>query len=223
MNGFKKLLVVITESSDPRPAFERALKLARHAESELTLLDIAELVPEETESLIPLGILDALKAASLEHRTAALMSLAEEARRAGVPVLTELATGSAFQIAIRAVLTKGYDLVLKTIDRRDMASRSLHGSTDKHLLRKCPCPFWLSASTDEHENAHILAAVNPDPHTLNSMHSVRRFFGQPPRLQRSMARRSMFYTLGVYSANYSCAVRHPWSPTRKWIASSGRR
>jgi nucleotide-binding universal stress UspA family protein len=39
----------------------------------------------------------------------------------------------------------------------------LFGSTDLHLLRKCPCPVWLIKPTKKKKYARILAAVDPDP------------------------------------------------------------
>ena len=163
MSTYSNLLVVITENCEARPAFERALVLAGHVGARLTLIDIVEPIPEETQALIDVGILQALERTSGEQRAASLAAFAVEAKRAGVAVATKLASGSAFRVAIRTVLQDGYDLVVKTIDRRDERSRSTHGGTDKHLLRKCPCHLWLVAEREPPEGTSVLAAVNPDP------------------------------------------------------------
>ena len=39
----------------------------------------------------------------------------------------------------------------------------LFGSTDMHLLRKCPCPVWITKSTEHSRYRRILAAVDRDP------------------------------------------------------------
>ena len=39
----------------------------------------------------------------------------------------------------------------------------LFGSTDMHLMRKCPCPVWITKPTEHHQNRRILAAVDLDP------------------------------------------------------------
>lgn len=161
MERYRKILVVIAEDSDPGPALRRALRLARSTGAELTLLDIAEPAPEETRGLIGAATLEALESAAVERRTAALLGLAAEAESAGVPVLKRMVSGSPFRVAIRTVLREGHDLLLKTMDTGDGHARSPQGSTDKHLLRKCPCPVWLIAPGED--GGRVLAAVNPDP------------------------------------------------------------
>ena len=39
----------------------------------------------------------------------------------------------------------------------------LFGSTDLHLLRKCPCPVWVVKPSAHKKDTRILAAVDPDP------------------------------------------------------------
>src|SRR5690606_31582420 len=138
MRIYKNLLVLATEASDPKPAFEQALELARATQAQLTLLDIADPIPEETQALIEVGILDSLESASREQRTARLRALAEVADAAGVKAGTKLASGCVCRIAIREALAEGHDPVLKPVDTRSERSLSPLGSADKHLLRKCP-------------------------------------------------------------------------------------
>jgi nucleotide-binding universal stress UspA family protein len=163
MSIFKKPLVVITESCDPGPAFEQALKLARGTNLDLTLLDVAEPAPAETRTLLGRATLDTLQAAAVEQRTSAMAALAAQAKSAGVRVITRIAAGVPFQVAIQTAVRDQHDVLLKTIDRHSPPSRSTQGSADKNLLRKCPCPVWLLAAVDVPEPGSIVAAVNPDP------------------------------------------------------------
>jgi nucleotide-binding universal stress UspA family protein len=67
---------------------------------------------------------------------------------------------------IRAVKTGGHDLVVKTAHGEAKTSPGSFGSTDMHLLRKCPCPVWLAQPRDlqrEGKQRRLLAAVNPLP------------------------------------------------------------
>jgi universal stress protein E len=46
---------------------------------------------------------------------------------------------------------------------KDGVIERLFGSTDMHLLRKCPCPVWLMKSSMAEHYRKILAAVDFDP------------------------------------------------------------
>jgi universal stress protein E len=67
------------------------------------------------------------------------------------------------------VLREGYDLVLTEAENPGFLSR-LFGSEDMRLLRKCPCPVWLTKPGGSANYGSILAAVDLDsegaPHEL---------------------------------------------------------
>lgn len=42
----------------------------------------------------------------------------------------------------------------------------IFGSTEMHLMRKCPCPVWVTKHTQLTPYARILAAVDPDPYEI---------------------------------------------------------
>ena len=71
--------------------------------------------------------------------------------------------GKGFYEIIRAVLQHGYDLVIKTCHQHESLGTMLFGSTDMHLLRKCPCPVWLIKPQEEKKFSRILAAVDLEP------------------------------------------------------------
>lgn len=71
--------------------------------------------------------------------------------------------GTPFLEIIREVLLNGHDLVMKAAEHKSGAKRMLFGSTDLHLLRKCPCPVWIGKPGQMGRYARILAAVDPDP------------------------------------------------------------
>ena len=54
-----------------------------------------------------------------------------------------------------------YDLVIKPARGYSRLSAMLFGSTDLHLLRKCPCPVWIDRPTQARTYQRVLAAVDP--------------------------------------------------------------
>jgi nucleotide-binding universal stress UspA family protein len=65
---------------------------------------------------------------------------ATEAKRVGVDV--KVFVGKPFLEIIRQVLRYKHDLVIKCVGTSKRASADIFGSTDTHLIRKCPCPVW---------------------------------------------------------------------------------
>jgi nucleotide-binding universal stress UspA family protein len=63
---------------------------------------------------------------------------------------------------VRDVRANGRDLVIKTAEPGDGLHRFLLGSTDQHLLRKCPSAVWLRAPNSPWPVRRILAAVDLD-------------------------------------------------------------
>jgi len=61
------------------------------------------------------------------------------------------------------VLRGKHDLVIKCVDSTGSFKDTLFGSTDMHLMRKCPCPVWIIKSTEHEKHRRIMAAVDQDP------------------------------------------------------------
>jgi nucleotide-binding universal stress UspA family protein len=96
-----------------------------------------------------------------EQRLQALETLTQPYTDAGVPVYAKVVTGIPFIETIRAVQRNGHDLVMKVAQNDAGLAPSLFGSSDMHLLRKCPCPIWIDQSTGAHPYQRLLAAVDP--------------------------------------------------------------
>jgi len=71
--------------------------------------------------------------------------------------------GKPFIEVIRYVLRCDHDLVIKNADETQGIGRVLFGSTDMHLMRKCPCPVWIIKATEQPQFGRILAALDHDP------------------------------------------------------------
>ncbi|NIO39952.1 MAG: universal stress protein, partial [Burkholderiales bacterium] len=61
----------------------------------------------------------------------------------GVSLDTKVLVGKPFIEIIRQVLRDNHDLIVKCADADSGRREMLFSSTDKHLMRKCPCPLWI--------------------------------------------------------------------------------
>ncbi|HEY5622314.1 MAG TPA: universal stress protein [Gammaproteobacteria bacterium] len=165
MKRFKKLLFVADGNDGERQALGRAAELAEANGATLTLFDAVSsdnFVPSDP-TLEPL--LDDIREAHLQARLEELEELAAALRpeHASLELAVVARSGNTARAAIRAVVTDGYDLVVKAPEGGSQRFNMLFGSTDQHLMRKCPCPVWIIRPRDDHRFSKILAAVEIDP------------------------------------------------------------
>lgn len=167
MKHFRHILCVATPGQSAEPTVERALSLAENNQARLTVVDVmpqgamARKMPEGAPSL------PEREAAAKAERLQALRSLVgphEQRVRIDCTVLA----GTVFLEVIRAVLREKHDLVIKAAENPTFVER-LFGSDDMHLLRKCPCPVWLTRPEEKSNYARILAAVDFDPEQPDSV------------------------------------------------------
>jgi nucleotide-binding universal stress UspA family protein len=84
------------------------------------------------------------------------------AYRQRVEIRHDVLTGTGFIEIIRTVLRNEHDLVIKPAENPSFVER-IFGSDDMQLLRKCPCPVWLTQPTEKSSYDCIMAAVDFDP------------------------------------------------------------
>lgn len=166
MKRFKNILVLLSGVSESDPALIRASALAVSNQASLTL---ALCLEEFGES----GPGDDLRQVIVDGLRMRLLGLADNLRQRGLRADVEILFGRTFIEAIVRVLRHQHDLVIKTA-RGQAAERSIaFGSTDLHLLRKCPCPVWMIHPEGglygaDHAGG-VLAAVDPDPDDANKV------------------------------------------------------
>lgn len=149
MKRFRNILYVSEPLVEQTSALARAVSLADRHEAELTVVStLPKVEPENQDEEI------AFQRLALQELVAS--------HGQNQHILTDVLTGPAFQAIIRTVLSKGYDLVIKAAENPSFLQR-LFGSTDMHLLRKCPCPVWLMKVPENPQYSHILAAVDVNP------------------------------------------------------------
>lgn len=158
MKRFKNILFVADGVREPSGALERAVELAENNEARLTLTDVVEPVASSGFGTTPDYDLTSLVR---DRRTEELADLAAPHLANGGPVATEVAVGTPFIEIIRSVQRNGFDLVIKPAHAPVGPAARLFGSTDLHLLRKCPCPVWIDEPGPRSPYRTVLAAVNP--------------------------------------------------------------
>ncbi len=174
MQRFKKILCVMEQGTDSKPALERAVALAENNQAELMVADVIPRVPAV------IGILDGghvqqdLQMAMAQEHGKRMESLIDPYQQR-VDIRQKVLLGTPFLEVIREVLHNGHDLVIKCPESPSWLDRLFSGD-DMHLLRKCPCPVWLVQPGASRSYKRILAAVDVDesysPKELATRHAL---------------------------------------------------
>jgi universal stress protein E len=147
MERFKNILVVLNDVIGDDDTLTLAANLARKNNAYLTVLEV---VQDST-----------LSSSFLDERKKRLDRLTESIRVSGVKVETTLLKGTLFLEVIHQVLRRKHDLVLMVTDGGRGYRKLFFGSDTLHLLRKCPCPVWVTKQEPQSSYDHILAAIGP--------------------------------------------------------------
>ena len=163
MKRFSNILLIVDERTDYSAALKRGATLARKNQARLSVCAIVDTVPSELRigvvRITPREVLDAATARKREWLEAAVKSVATEE----VSIDKKVLVGRPFIEMIREVLRNDHDLIIKCADADSGLREILFSSTDKHLMRKCPCPVWILKPTERQRYVRILAAVDQDP------------------------------------------------------------
>ena len=206
MKRFKNILYV-AESGVIVKAFHHAVHLAETNNARLTLLMVMEPIPRYLNRLTP----RMLKQARIRETEEALERLREWVANR-LEVEPRVVEGDVFLEVIREVLRNERDLVVKSAEGSDSALRWLFGTTDMHLLRKCPCPVWLFNSSEPTPIRRIMAAVDfneLDPSDGDSAEPLNRMILE---MSGSLAHREQ-------SEHH---VVHAWKALGEYFMTSGR-
>jgi nucleotide-binding universal stress UspA family protein len=159
MRRFESVLFVAGDESALVGALWRAADVARRNGAALTLAAVVEPLPP-WGAFLPRGRDKAeLQEAMVAARRADLERLARRLGD-GLDVRVDVRVGTEFLEIVRLVLRDGHDLVVKGAAG---AAGAPLGSTDLHLLRKCPVPVWIDRPARSTGYRRVLAAVDPCP------------------------------------------------------------
>jgi len=159
MQRFKNILLLASDAAEMSETLERAVELAENNQAQLTVVDVLKesLKTKEPANTSPLP-LDPGEMTPEDR----LERLIAPIRDKGVRIDAKVLTGIPFIEVIRQVLKYNYDLVMKTAAGATGTKAMLFGSTALHLMRKCPCPVWITKPTKHKHYTRIMAAVDPD-------------------------------------------------------------
>jgi len=159
MKRFRNILFFADRQDGLTAALDRAVAVSQTNEARLTVMDVTP-VSGLADYIGQTYGLD-LNAQLRQQRLQELETLAQPYTEAGVPIYTSVTMGTPFIEVIRAVQRNAHDLVIKVAQHDSTHAPALFGSTDMHLLRKCPCPIWIDRPAGARPYERLLAAVDP--------------------------------------------------------------
>ncbi len=163
MQRFKNILLVTGKNDNNQEiSFHRAVSLAAKNNAQLTILDLFDEIPEQHTHFLGKLFSQELNEELTKNRLNFLETLINSAHHK-VPIKVQTTKGTPFIEIIRSVLRAKHDLVIKTSQAQRSLKTLLFGSTDMHLLRKCPCPVCIIKPEQKQRFKRILAAVDIEP------------------------------------------------------------
>lgn len=160
MRRFKRILFLADGAPGEKAALKRAVGLARDNGATLTVTEVSPepppVLPAFRGELTRKELGSVLSEEGRRHLQRLITSLSAE----DVKVKTKLLVGTPFVEVVREVIKGKHDLVITAAEEEKSATAMLFGSTDLHLMRKCPCPVWIMKSSRRQRYARILAAVD---------------------------------------------------------------
>ncbi len=161
MKRFKNILFVADADLKCRDALVRAVTLAENNQANLTVVSVMDELSVGTHQKIhgvSLAELNELRRNLQQEQLKKLVASTQKTLQINIRLLT----GQTFIAVIQEVIRNKMDLVIKAVEKEKFIDHFL-GSSDMHLLRKCPCPVWLIKSSIQGSYKKILAAVDFDP------------------------------------------------------------
>lgn len=160
MKRFQKILLVINDEVGNETAIQKAVNLAIKNKARLTVIKVLEEF-HITRFFALHSSAKVFEASLKEEQNILQAQLSPDYENIEMDIM--VVRGKAFLEIIRAVLQHNFDLVVKACHLHGNLETTLFGSTDMHLLRKCPCPVWLIKPQEEIKCQSILAAVDIQP------------------------------------------------------------
>ncbi len=174
MQHFQKILVGVDLCDGSRPinsglsastrsAVDKAIWLARHTSAELTFLsslmpcfDLTPSMWQMREMQDYQDLIDGMHEIAQQQ----LGQLVDEAGAAGVNA-TELRTsGKPWQELLREAVTNDYDLMIVGSHEQHALGKLLLGNTGRRLVRKSPCPVWVTSPVEDGRVRRILVPTD---------------------------------------------------------------
>ncbi len=145
MQRFKNIFVPYFSQVGDEATLTRAVQLAKRNDAVVTVAEVPKRSASYSVVLEQRGRLDRV-----------IASIQQDGVEARARVL---AADAPFLEIIREVLRGAHDLVILTAEATRGVKGVLFGTTSMHLMRKCPCPVWVTHPQQSASYKNILAAV----------------------------------------------------------------
>lgn len=180
MQQFHNILFVSRGTGDETESLKQALSLARNNQVPLEVLVVSPEFPADLadyEKAFQDSLAERVKKSIQVARTT--LNLGEADR----PINVKFESGGTPAIRIvRHVLRNAHDLVVKGAEPAE--SSKGFKAMDMELLRKCPCPVWLSRPIERsRDNIRVAVAIDPQSGEQAGHDLARRLL----QLSRSLA------------------------------------
>lgn len=142
--AYKTILVAVDSSKESRLAFERAIKLAKENDANLTVAHVVDLPIYSDYKPYDVQIMNLAKETSEELMTTFKALASSE----GLPdIETIIETGSAKREIIKNIIPKiNPDLVILGATGTNALERVLVGSVSEYIIRHAPCDVLVVRS-----------------------------------------------------------------------------
>lgn len=150
-------------------AIRRALLLAKLNSARLTFVSVLDSVASQLSADREILLeADHGQRTVANHAGDVLGKLVDDSSRQGVTAESHVLFGKDWEELIREVLREQHDLVVVGSRQFGPIRQVLLGSTGRRLLRKCPCPVWVTRPCPREKYGRVLAAIdagcNDDAH-----------------------------------------------------------
>ena len=160
MRRFSNILLTVDEGKENTAALKHAITLAWNNQARLTICAVIDAIPVGMQVAITTITPAELNAIAATEKYIWLDALIESVPTEGVLIDAKILVGKPFMEITRQVLKEDHDLVIKCAEADAGLTGLLFGSTDMHLMRKCPCPVWIAGPEEPDKYRRILAAVD---------------------------------------------------------------
>lgn len=161
MQRFNNILFVSDGLTDETEALKQGLSLAGNNKAELHAVILCPDFPKEMadyKEKYESSLIEQLQASIRKAREGVNVSESD------VPVRSKVESGDTPAIRIiRHVIKGSYDLIIKEAEPQEGGKG--FKAIDMELLRKCPCPVWLTRPISRHRG-EIKVAVAIDPQSM---------------------------------------------------------
>ncbi len=162
-------MLVYIEGQPEAASLDRAVAVARSAGTTLTIATVVR--PARSHLIIGREgyDLEEIERLLVQERKRQLEDAIAKYADAGVQMTSRVYLGDPVGAIVNAVLSEGFDLLVKTLSPPKGLRQQMFGSIDLRLMRACPCPVSIGQPKPDGYSGRAVVAVDLDEeHELNT-------------------------------------------------------